>query len=388
MKQSPFKLAIPEMSLKEVHEPFSSNCRGPIHEDRRLQIEELDEWRMHKPRTPDKLNLRLNELITFPNQLKVGDRVLLDAADPYIVATTSNEEIPLTVLSIFPFGTVEVSHPKFGTFKRGKPSLDYNKQFSGGNPSTNCSECRLHVVKRPLSLLQRKGRECYLPRVLPWKIIEPTYLEITIELCSTFHLQTVMTNYNDPGMVQFRLGRLVHQLSISEFVLEPLVPNGATYNPSHSKAYALLPYLRYLHAILAHTITGRRESTGVINTHDSYFLWCMSHGYIIDLAYFIALAIQHQTEQHRKGVISIGHYMSPQGISSMLSMMMVEKRRGTYPPQYRLTQSTEEEAYEDIPDDVPPQHEDPLTQPPPPSHLVHATASYTDISERLTRFEL
>ncbi|PPS12144.1 hypothetical protein GOBAR_AA08500 [Gossypium barbadense] len=117
-----------EMSLKEVHEPFSSNSRGPIHEDRRLQIDELDEWRTHKPRTPDKPNLRQNKLNPFPNQLKVGDRVLLDATDPHIVATTSNEEIPLTVLSIFPFSMVEVSHPKFGTFKvnntRLKPYFD------------------------------------------------------------------------------------------------------------------------------------------------------------------------------------------------------------------------------------------------------------------------
>ncbi|PPS10847.1 hypothetical protein GOBAR_AA09794 [Gossypium barbadense] len=37
--------------------------------------------------------------------------------DPHIVTTTLNEEIPLTVLSIFPFGKVEVSHSKFGTFK-------------------------------------------------------------------------------------------------------------------------------------------------------------------------------------------------------------------------------------------------------------------------------
>ncbi|PPS11190.1 hypothetical protein GOBAR_AA09446 [Gossypium barbadense] len=64
-KQSPFKFAIlathqklKEMSLKEVHEPFSSSSRGPIHEDRRLQIEELDEWRTHKPRTHDKPKLR------------------------------------------------------------------------------------------------------------------------------------------------------------------------------------------------------------------------------------------------------------------------------------------------------------------------------------------
>ncbi|PPS20405.1 hypothetical protein GOBAR_AA00184 [Gossypium barbadense] len=116
------------MSLKEAHEPFASNSRGPIHEDRRLKIKELDEWRMHKSRTPDKLNLRQNKLNPFPNQLKVGDSVLLDATDPHIVATTSNEEIPLTVLKIFPFGTVEVSHPKFDTFKvnntRLKPYFD------------------------------------------------------------------------------------------------------------------------------------------------------------------------------------------------------------------------------------------------------------------------
>ncbi|KAK5771105.1 hypothetical protein PVK06_047280 [Gossypium arboreum] len=80
----------------------------------------------------------------------------------------------------------------------------------------------------------------------------------------------------------------------------------------------------------------------------------MSQGHAIDLAYFIALAIQHKTERHRKGVISIGPYMSPQVISSMLSMRMIERRRGTYPPQYRLAQSTKEEVSKDIPDDVPP----------------------------------
>ncbi|PPR94496.1 hypothetical protein GOBAR_AA26169 [Gossypium barbadense] len=106
-----------EISLKEVHDPLSNNSKGSIHEERMLQIEELDEWRNHKPRIHDKSKLRQNELDTCPNQLKIGDKVLLDAADPHIVTTTPNEEIPLTVLSIFPFGTVEVSHPKFGTFK-------------------------------------------------------------------------------------------------------------------------------------------------------------------------------------------------------------------------------------------------------------------------------
>ncbi|PPR94075.1 hypothetical protein GOBAR_AA26598 [Gossypium barbadense] len=94
------------MSLKEAHESFSSSSRGPIHEDRRLQIEELDEWWTHKSRTHNKPKLCQNKLNTVPRQLKVGDKVLLDAADPHIVTTTPNEEIPLTVLSIFPFGTV------------------------------------------------------------------------------------------------------------------------------------------------------------------------------------------------------------------------------------------------------------------------------------------
>ncbi|PPS18316.1 hypothetical protein GOBAR_AA02262 [Gossypium barbadense] len=89
--------------------------------DRRLRIEELDEWRAHKPRIHDKPKLRQNKPDASPNQLKVGNKVLLDAVDPHIATTTLNEEIPLTVLSIFPFGTVEVSHPKFGTFKHTQP---------------------------------------------------------------------------------------------------------------------------------------------------------------------------------------------------------------------------------------------------------------------------
>ncbi|PPR89125.1 hypothetical protein GOBAR_AA31560 [Gossypium barbadense] len=80
----------PEISLKEVHEPFSNNSRGPIREERRLQIEELDEWRTHKPRTRDKPKLRQNKLNTFPNQLKVGDRVLLDEVDLHIITAKPN----------------------------------------------------------------------------------------------------------------------------------------------------------------------------------------------------------------------------------------------------------------------------------------------------------
>ncbi|PPS11577.1 hypothetical protein GOBAR_AA09067 [Gossypium barbadense] len=434
MKQSPFKLAIlathqklKEMSLKEVREPFSSSSRGPIHEDRRLQIEELDEWRTHKLRTHDKPKLRQNELNTFPNQLKVGDKVLLDAADPHIVKTKPNEEIPLTVLSIFPFGTVEVSHPKFSTFKyltanlltellntclphrhgqaHGRP---YDRVETGKDFPTRATINPHSRATWPVTMSSLRGKKTAVPaskkkkgvssssgptaeirhpfqqfpigpqeehfqilrarpliagrcidwpaveqvqladaiRVFlttdPWEIffgiIEPTYLELTMELCSTFHLQTVMTNYDNP-CTEFKEENDLDTLNCHihrspSRCWDALVPGSATYNPSRSKASALPPYL----------------SNGVFNTHDAYFLWCISHGHVIDLAYFITLAIQHQTERHRKGVISIGPYvtrlarhfgllttaaqesslnligqMSPQGISSMLSMRMIEK---------------------------------------------------------------
>ncbi|PPR86149.1 hypothetical protein GOBAR_AA34542 [Gossypium barbadense] len=121
-------MALQKLSFKEVHEPCSRNDKEQNPEERRLRIEELDEWRANKLRTHDKPKLRQNKPNVSPNQLKVGDKVLLDAADPHIVTTTPNEEIPLRVLSIFPFGTVEVSHPKFDTFKvnntRLKPYFD------------------------------------------------------------------------------------------------------------------------------------------------------------------------------------------------------------------------------------------------------------------------
>ncbi|KAK5846152.1 hypothetical protein PVK06_002423 [Gossypium arboreum] len=212
-----------------------------------------------------------------------------------------------------------------------------------------------------------------------FEIIESTYLELTLELCSTFHLQVIMTEFDDPKMVQFYLSGLVRQLSIPEFGValglyiekfmddddfvslqrhihyslsncwKALVPTSTMYDPSRSKASALVPSLRYLHTLLAHTLTGRRESTGVINTCDAYFLRSMVYGQVFDLAYFITLTIRHQTEWYRKGVISIDPYvtrlawyicllnmaaqasslsfisqMSPQGISSMLHMRMIK----------------------------------------------------------------
>ncbi|PPR87028.1 hypothetical protein GOBAR_AA33662 [Gossypium barbadense] len=206
---------------------------------------------------------------------------------------------------------------------RGKKAvIPTSKKKKGASSSSG------PTTKSRYPFLSNSGPPNHDPWELFFGIIEPAYFKITMELCSMFHLQTVMTNYDDPGTVQFFLGRLVRQLSVPEFV-----PGRATYNPSHSKGSAL--------------------------------------------------PLSLSTAAQESSLTLIGQ-MSPQGISSMLSMRMIERRRETYPPQYRLAQSTEEEAYEDIPNNVPPQHEDPATQPPPPSRPVHTVASYADISERLT----
>ncbi|PPR99378.1 hypothetical protein GOBAR_AA21290 [Gossypium barbadense] len=109
--------------------------------------------------------------------------------------------------------------------------------------------------------------------------------------------QVVMMNNDDPGTIHFQLGSLVRAMSVPEF---RVAVGLYTDEFIRSTASALAPSIRYLHAILAHTLTGRRESTGVVNTHNSYYLWCMANAHVTDLAYFIAFAIHHQTERHKK----------------------------------------------------------------------------------------
>ncbi|PPS20556.1 hypothetical protein GOBAR_AA00019 [Gossypium barbadense] len=213
------------------------------------------------------------------------------------------------------------------------------------------------------------------PLELFFGIIEPTYLELTMELCSTFQILTVMTRYDDPSTVQFRLGGLICQLSVSEF--------GATLGlyieefREENELHTLSHHLHFSPSKCWHTL-----APSMASCNPSCFKASVLPPSLRLARHFGLLNIAAQ----ESSLTLIGQ-MSPQGISSMLSMRMIERRQGTYPPQYRLAQSTKEEAYEDIPDDVPPQHEDPPTQPSPPSRPVHAATSYADISERLNRFE-
>ncbi|KAA3486804.1 receptor-like protein kinase FERONIA [Gossypium australe] len=117
--------SLQETPQKNVIEPRSSSYEKnrATHAERRLQIDELDEWWTHvkeKPRIHDAKPKRFhNEHKDGTNQFKVGDKVLLDKIDH----RNANSELitigdtPFTVLNVFPYGTVEVTHSDFGTFK-------------------------------------------------------------------------------------------------------------------------------------------------------------------------------------------------------------------------------------------------------------------------------
>ncbi|PPR93109.1 hypothetical protein GOBAR_AA27567 [Gossypium barbadense] len=118
----------------------------------------------------------------------------------------------------------------------------------------------------------------------PWEwffaITEPTYLELALELCSTFHLQVVMTINDDPihamsvpefgvalelytneFMEEEDMNTLPRNIHISpSLCCKALAPLSSTYDPSRSKASALAPSLRYLHAI--HSPSDRAASEG------------------------------------------------------------------------------------------------------------------------------
>ncbi|KAK5836078.1 hypothetical protein PVK06_011827 [Gossypium arboreum] len=154
-----------------------------------------------------------------------------------------------------------------------------------------------------------------------------------------------------------------------------LVPGSTTYDLSHPKASALSPSLRTLREHWC-----RQHSRRLL-------LWSMANGHVLDLAYFIALAIRHQTEQHRRGVISIGPYLTRLAWHFELLNTSAQSSSQTLIGQISPQCISSMLNPEDITDDVPPRHKDPPSQPPPPSRPVHAAASYADIPERLIRFE-
>ncbi|PPR93802.1 hypothetical protein GOBAR_AA26867 [Gossypium barbadense] len=121
---------IRESLRKNVMEPYSNPCHKnrATHEERRLQIDELDEWRTHvkeKPKAHNESKRHHDEYRDETTQFKVGDKVLLDKKDPQFdtLEHDTDESTPFTIMNIFPHGTVEVTHTKFRTFKVNNTQL-------------------------------------------------------------------------------------------------------------------------------------------------------------------------------------------------------------------------------------------------------------------------
>ncbi|PPR98006.1 hypothetical protein GOBAR_AA22664 [Gossypium barbadense] len=203
----------------------------------------------------------------------------------------------IKIIMLAEFGTMSSSHGKKATIPASK------KRKGASSSSGPTAEVRHPFLRFPIRPQEELfqilwARTLIAGSCIDWAAIEQVQLAGgLIHQLSVPEFGTALGLYTEEFKEENDLHALNHHIHHSPSrCWDALVPGRATYNPSRSKASALPPSLRYLHAILAHMITGQRESTGIVNTHDAYFLWCMSHRHVIDLAYFIALAIQHRTE--------------------------------------------------------------------------------------------
>lgn len=119
-----------------------------------------------------------------------------------------------------------------------------------------------------------------------------------------------MTTHDESGTITFRVGGTVRHMSVPEFSVTlglyieefmsaenflrlhrhihyslslcwvDLTTGTRPYDARCSKATSLPLALQYIHALLAHILTGRKESTGVVGISDAYFLWSMTTGHV------------------------------------------------------------------------------------------------------------
>ncbi|PPR97962.1 hypothetical protein GOBAR_AA22707 [Gossypium barbadense] len=104
-----------------------------------------------------------------------------------------------------------------------------------------------------------------------------------------------------------------------------------------SKETSLSLALRYIHTLLAHMLTGRKKSSGVIDRHRKGLI-CLGP-YMTCLARHFSL---FDTLEMSSTLTLVGQ-MAPRGISSMIHIRMIERRHGFDPPQYKLVHSDDQD---------------------------------------------
>ena len=174
-------------------------------------------------------------------------------------------------------------------------------------------------------------------------IDEPVFRELFVEFLSTFQLVKSSIDFNKPEGVSFRLGRKHFNFTLHEFAehcgfYEPVfatsteidntlfdfgsviprdfwgticnVPSRRNYDPRLSKSTSIAsPALRYLHRLIAFTICGRKESTGVVSLRDLFYLHCFVHGRVPHLGYGFALYMEGMARK-KKGALCGGSYVT------------------------------------------------------------------------------
>ena len=245
---------------------------------------------------------------------------------------------------------------------------------------------------------------------------DPCYRELLVEFLSSFRMDKKgLIDVFKPDIIRFRLGGTQFSFSISAFGVQlglysPTFvttdeyrqslldfpdrttgeafwiahsrPGHTHYEPTRSKSTGLVsPVLRILHRIIAHSICGRRESTGVVTRRDLFYLYCLETRQPCNLAYGMAHYFDLMGGKSR-GALCGGHYITrlarrldvfgalsglSQGIhlsvidlDALRSMRVVEKRGDAY---FLL----------DVPppgadDDDAPVHDPPAPSIPPPVH--------------------
>lgn len=173
-------------------------------------------------------------------------------------------------------------------------------------------------------------------------IINTTYKELTLDFLASFDLKRRLIDFHRDDTIQFQAFGNIHKMSLTKFAIhfglydeaftqtpeyntllierpadEPMetcwsrLSTSGDYDPRRTKATSLRsPSLRYIHYLLSHILTGKRDSTGVVSRKDFDYLLSVVNGFRLHLGYQIAIAMHHQATDPRVAFIFAGHYIT------------------------------------------------------------------------------
>lgn len=86
--------------------------------------------------------------------------------------------------------------------------------------------------------------------------------------------------------------------------------DGTLFIQFKAKGTVLIPVLRYIHAIIAYTITGRLDSKTVVNAIDVGILSHLYRGILVDLTYIFARQAQDYDSSTLKKSLGLGPFIT------------------------------------------------------------------------------